>query len=82
MTINDEIRYENYNMILTEKQQKYQHYHQAKLTIKYQLKSMQSNKRHSLKMIMIVKIIIIVKIQITFEKKRYITILMLKRIKK
>ena len=31
MTIHDLIRVKNYNMIITEKQQKYQHYNQAKL---------------------------------------------------
>ena len=31
MTINDMTRDETYNNILTEKQQKYQHYHQIKL---------------------------------------------------
>ena len=31
MTIDDKIRDENYNMILTEKQQKYQLYHLEKL---------------------------------------------------
>ena len=31
MTIDDKIRDEKYNMILTVKQQKYQHYHQIKL---------------------------------------------------
>ena len=31
MTIEDWIRYENYNMILIERLQKYQLYHQAKL---------------------------------------------------
>ena len=31
MTISDKIRDENYNMILTEKQQKYQPYYQVKL---------------------------------------------------
>ena len=31
MTVNDQIRDENYNMILTEKQPKYQPYHQEKL---------------------------------------------------
>ena len=31
MTIDNEIIVENYNIILTEKQQKYQHYHQIKL---------------------------------------------------
>ena len=32
MTIDDQIKNENYNMILIEKLQKYQPYHQAKLT--------------------------------------------------
>ena len=32
MTIDEKIRDKNYNTILTEKQQKYQHYHQANLT--------------------------------------------------
>ena len=31
MTTNDQIKDEKYNMILIEKLQKYQHYHQAKL---------------------------------------------------
>ena len=31
MTLEDQIRYENYNMILIERLQKYQPYHQAKL---------------------------------------------------
>ena len=31
MTIDDKLRDEKLNMILTEKQQKYQHYHQIKL---------------------------------------------------
>ena len=31
MTIKDQIRDENYNMILIERRQKYQFYHQAKL---------------------------------------------------
>ena len=31
MTIDDKMRDKNQNMILTEKQQKYQHYHQVKL---------------------------------------------------
>ena len=33
MTIEDEIRDKNYNMILMERLQKYQPYHQAKLII-------------------------------------------------
>ena len=32
MTIEDKVIDEKYNTILTEKQQKYQHYHQVKLT--------------------------------------------------
>ena len=31
MTINDKIRYEKLQIILTEKQQKYQHYYQVRL---------------------------------------------------
>ena len=31
VTTDDKIKYENYNAILTEKQQKYRHYHQVKL---------------------------------------------------
>ena len=31
MTTDDNVSDEKYNMILTEKQQKYQHYHQARL---------------------------------------------------
>ena len=31
MTFDDKLKMRNYNMILTEKQQKYQHYHQVKL---------------------------------------------------